>query len=123
MSKENSQYAKEILDRVKFFLKLRTDTELASVLEIKSNTLSTWKKRGKVDLAALFSACEGANLNWLLYGTGTMRAGQLDPVTGRVVAMLETMDKEQRRDVLRFTEKEQLICELQHEREQRKKAV
>ena len=123
MSKEKSLDVQGIVERAKIFLELDTNHELANALNIKQNTVSAWKKRGSVNLALIITGCAGVNVNWLLYGTGTMREGQFDPVSGRVVAMLETMDKEQRRDVLRFTEKEQLICELQHELEARKKAA
>ena len=115
MSSKKTLEAVSILTRVKVFTGMKTDTELAKALNIRQSTVASWRSRGNLNLPAIISLCDGANLNWLLYGVGSMRTGDLDPVSGKVVAMLEEMDEEQRRDVLRYTEKEKFFQELKND--------
>ena len=44
---------KEVLGNLKELLKLRTNKELSDVLGVKSNTISTWKKRNSLDYSRL----------------------------------------------------------------------
>lgn len=58
----------DIIARLKQFLNVHSDTELANVLDVKKSTISNWKNRNAIDLQLVFSKCEHANINWLLYG-------------------------------------------------------
>lgn len=58
MQEINSQNAIKIIDRLKKSLKIKTDIELSEFLNIKPNTISTWKKRNTVDHDAIISICE-----------------------------------------------------------------
>jgi len=51
-------------------VKCEKDKHLANYLGIKPNTISTWKKRGKVPYKELIAICEekGIDLNWLFFG-------------------------------------------------------
>ncbi|MGS2739647.1 LexA family transcriptional regulator [Sinomicrobium sp. M5D2P17] len=48
----------EVLDRLKEYLDIRTNTELSDILEVKPNTISTWKKRNTLDYPRILSVCQ-----------------------------------------------------------------
>ena len=56
-----------ILDRVISHLKLKNDSELANFLDIKQQTVSSWRKRKTLDFVKIINACE-CDLNWLING-------------------------------------------------------
>jgi uncharacterized protein YjcR len=45
MSSKNFLNVRQILERLKQALKIKTDTELAHILGVRPNTISTWKKK------------------------------------------------------------------------------
>ena len=65
-----------ILSRLKEYFKVRTDTELANCLDIKQNTISSWKARGMVDFMLIISKCDNISYDWLLEGIN--EAGDLE---------------------------------------------
>jgi len=111
MSKEKAFDVIGIIERAKKYLKIRTDTELATLLNIKQNTVSAWRKRGNIDLISVINLCANVSTDWLIYGKGSPEDG-IDPVTKKILTMLEGMDEEQKRDVLRYVKKEKLLEEL-----------
>lgn len=64
--------SQEIISRLKIAIKANTDNEVSSYLGISKATLSNWKKRNSCDFLLLFSKCKHINLNWLIYGEGSM---------------------------------------------------
>jgi hypothetical protein len=58
MQDNKSQNATDVIARLKSLLKLKTDIELSEFLNIRPNTISTWKKRNSVDHDAIISICE-----------------------------------------------------------------
>ncbi len=58
MRKNNSQNANLILKKLKKKLKVTTDIELSKILNVKPNTISSWKKRDTVDYNTIISICE-----------------------------------------------------------------
>lgn len=58
MQEINSQNAIKIIERLKKSLKIKTDIELSEFLNIRPNTISTWKKRDTVDFVSIISICE-----------------------------------------------------------------
>lgn len=58
MQENKSQNAILVIDRLKSLLKIRTDIELSEFLNIKPNTISTWKKRDSLDHASIIAICE-----------------------------------------------------------------
>lgn len=60
----------EIIDRIKRMKNLATDSEVASLLGLKPQTLATSKMRGSIPYGALISFCdkEGCSLDLLLRG-------------------------------------------------------
>ncbi|NPV35104.1 MAG: hypothetical protein HPY80_00390 [Bacteroidales bacterium] len=61
-----------IIERLKTYFQIVTDIELAKILGIKPNTISTWRNRNSIDWNLIFAKCENINLNWLLTGEGSM---------------------------------------------------
>lgn len=58
MQENNSLNANSILKKLKKSLKISTDIQLSEFLNIKPNTISTWKKRNSLDYASIISICE-----------------------------------------------------------------
>lgn len=58
MQEINSQNASLILKKLKKSLKISTDIELSEILNVKPNTISTWKKRNSLDYSCVISICE-----------------------------------------------------------------
>lgn len=52
-----------ILNKIKHLYDLSTDTELAKTLEVRPNTISTWRIRGEVPYKKIFSFCEQKKIN------------------------------------------------------------
>jgi hypothetical protein len=57
MQAKKSLNANLILKRLKKALQINTDIELSKLLDIKPNTISTWKKRDTLDYSAIISIC------------------------------------------------------------------
>lgn len=58
-----SQNAKLIIQTIKDSLGIRNDKEFCEILDIKQNTLSTWRKRDTLDFNKIISICEANNLD------------------------------------------------------------
>ncbi|WP_257008550.1 LexA family transcriptional regulator [Flavobacterium agri] len=58
MQEKNSQNANDVINRLKLLLKLKTDIQLSEFLNIRPNTISTWKKRNSLDYETVISICE-----------------------------------------------------------------
>lgn len=71
MQENNSLNANLVLSKLKKLMKISTDIELAELLNVKPNTISTWKKRNSLDFAAIISICElyEIDLNEIFYTT------------------------------------------------------
>lgn len=64
-----------IIERLKAYFQIVTDIELSKILEVKPNTISTWRNRNTIDWELIFAKCDNINLNWLLTGEGPMLRG------------------------------------------------
>jgi len=122
MSSKKALDVLNIITRLKKHLDLKKDTDLAFFLEVKQNTISAWKRRGNIDFSLIVSKCEGIDLNWLMYGE-EKPVEKTDPETLKINQMLKGMSKEEKRDVLKYIEKEKLWKELMEEREDKKKGA
>src|SRR6476620_5359325 len=58
MQEKKSKNANLILQKLKFALKVRTDIELSEILNVKPNTISSWKKRDTLDYSGIIAICE-----------------------------------------------------------------
>ena len=70
MSTEKYHNCEEIIARVKIYLSVHTGKDLAKALGVSENAISTWKKRGTLDIGKILLKCEGINQEWLLTGKG-----------------------------------------------------
>lgn len=70
MQEKESQNAIIILDRLKEAYNITTDTELASFLGVKQNTVASWRSRNTVDYSLIISKCDNISLDWLFTGKG-----------------------------------------------------
>jgi len=61
-----------ILSKIKNHLNFKNDKELAEFLDIKQNTLSTWKSRNTLDYDKIIEKCDFIDANWLITGKGSM---------------------------------------------------
>lgn len=120
MSREKLHDVIKIIERAKLVLGVKTDTELANTLKIKQPTVSSWRKRGNIDLISIIKCCDNVNIDWLIFGRGEMYPDGLpNTVKGKILRMLDDMDEDQQRDVLKSLEKEKqwrLMSELLEER-------
>ena len=57
-----------IINRLKIYLNIESDTDLAKYLGIKTNTLANWKKRNSFDIEILFTKCEFVFADWFING-------------------------------------------------------
>ena len=64
-----SQNANDLIERLKQELSIRKDKELCELLDIKHNTLSTWRKRDSIDFNKVIALCElkGLDLNFIFF--------------------------------------------------------
>ncbi|SCY07162.1 Bacteriophage CI repressor helix-turn-helix domain-containing protein [Nonlabens sp. Hel1_33_55] len=58
-----SQNATNIIARLKEELSISADKDVCELLDIKSNTLSTWKKRDTLDFNKVIALCDDKNLD------------------------------------------------------------
>lgn len=70
MQEKKLHNANLILERLSEVLEVRTDKALSEVLNVKPNTISSWKSRNSIDYPLVIALCEerGINLNWLFAG-------------------------------------------------------
>ncbi|MFP4309854.1 MAG: helix-turn-helix domain-containing protein [Desulfococcaceae bacterium] len=116
MSTKTSLNVNSILDRIKRAMDINTDAELAQIIGIKANSLSMWRRRNTVDVPLLITKFDELSADWVLFGRGEMKAGPGDDLTRKIIGMLEGMDEDGKRDVLRYTQKAELIEALMRER-------
>jgi hypothetical protein len=72
MQEKKSQNANLVLHKLKNKLKITSDKQLSEFLNVKPNTISTWKKRNSLDYNVIISICElyEINLNEIFYDSG-----------------------------------------------------
>jgi transcriptional regulator with XRE-family HTH domain len=65
----------EIVEKIKELKGLKHDYEVAELLNIKQNTISTNKNRNSISIKKITAFChkEGISLNWLLHDEGPMK--------------------------------------------------
>lgn len=119
MSSEFSLNVKDIIGRVKKVLNADTDTKLSEILGISQAAISTWKKRGNIDLPLIFAKCKNTSLDWLIYGEGTPDGKpEFDPndesirIDQMILETLRGMDTDKKRYIAEYIEREKLFWEL-----------
>ncbi len=135
MSSKKWQDATIILERLKKAYSLKNDAKLANFLDVKPNTIATWKKRNSIDFPLIFAKCHDLNLNWLLTGQGPMflteqapgginersaqyqtKAQEIERLKKEIAILkeeLKKMDQDEKKDAARLTALENKIKELE----------
>ena len=73
-----------ILNKIKSYLNLKSDTELANFLGIKPQVLSNWRARNTFDTELIYTKCVDIDANWLLTGEGEMlKSGNTNTETSK----------------------------------------
>jgi hypothetical protein len=91
MQEKTSQNANLILQKLKFALKVRTDIELSEILNVKPNTISSWKKRDTLDYSGIIAICElyEIDLNEIFYNKSNQN-GYESPEDGTYLVSRES---------------------------------
>jgi hypothetical protein len=63
----------DIIERLKKYYNEYVDYKLAQKLGLPTPTISTWKRRGSIDLFRLIPICKDINWHWLITGEGEMK--------------------------------------------------
>lgn len=61
-----------IINEIKSYLNIKTDSDFADFLGVKQPTISTWRKRNTIDYELIIAKCDNINGHWLLTGQGPM---------------------------------------------------
>lgn len=69
---------KEIIKRLKNMLGLKSDKELAEILCVRSNTISTWKARGSLDYNALITLCMSNHMDLNILFNNEKKGGEYE---------------------------------------------
>lgn len=77
MTIKKPQYAILILDRLKKAYSMKYDAEIADFLGKDASTISTWKRRGTIDYATIFSKCSDLNANYIIHGEMPIRRKEI----------------------------------------------
>lgn len=87
----------DILERVKEYLGVQSDSQLSAVLGVKKSTISNWKTRNSIDFELLFTKCDRADIGWLIMGENdnlTRLANRLSDIISLLYNHLEENDTE-----------------------------
>lgn len=118
MSTKKSLDVENIIIRAKQAIGIKTNSELAELLGIKQNTVSSWKTRGNIDLVSIIKLCNNVSTDWLIHGIGEPdpEGSKYDRETQMILKMLEGMETEQKRGVLQNLEEKKFIWEMMEQK-------
>lgn len=123
----------KIIERMRIATRVENDVQLSNYLQIKANTITTWKARGKVPYEHLdeISQGESVSFDWLLTGEGPMHratpgqeliAAEDSPTyVAEVAKMLSDMPEDSRKRIFEDTQREKLFKELMRTKEEGEK--
>jgi len=87
----------QVFRRLKYALNVDKDNELADILGLKQNTISTYKKRKSVPYKHIITICDQYNidLNWVLSGDIPQNQNelQLDPAIKDIIDLLSNLNE------------------------------
>lgn len=99
------------------------EKEVAKLFGLSGPDLSNRKKRGSLlPFIVDWAINENVNLDWLIRGESDTPEKKASPVLSKIDLMLEGMDEEAQRDVLKYTEEKKLLAECLKERALKKAA-
>jgi hypothetical protein len=92
-----------IIKKLKEYLNIESDKELADYLGIKTNVLGNWKKRNTFDMEVLFTRCEFVFAEWFINNVS---------VRPDVEIINEVMEPDPNYGCLKCSKKDKLINQL-----------
>ncbi len=106
-----------ILERLKQYLNIKTDTELSNILQVKQSTLSSWKNRNTIDINEIYSYSVKfkVNLHWLLTGEGNPNIKDNLENTIKYKERIEELEEELKKTVKGTSKNNIEIARLQNE--------
>lgn len=61
-----------IINQIKSYLRIKTDSDLADYLGTTQSNIATWKKRNTINYELIIAKCPNIDANWLITGEGEM---------------------------------------------------
>ncbi len=124
INKMSTREAEVVIARLKEVFSVASDSALCEQIGVSPQTLSSWKARNKIPYANCveISKQKGVSLDWLLTGRGNKlltavtEVGNDDGFSRADIALMELLnqlDPEVRRDLLRGAEEKQRMRELE----------
>ncbi|HCO8543019.1 TPA: helix-turn-helix domain-containing protein [Escherichia coli] len=120
----NKKDINAVLLRLMSLFNVDNDSELARMLNVNRQTLASWRKRNSVPYSICINIAEekGISLDWLLTGKGEDRSEVLtiesatqnfSPADLKMLELLNQLDPEVRRDLMRGAEEKQRVIEME----------
>jgi len=102
-----------VVDKIMKLKGLRSEKDVAKTLGISPQDFSNRKKRGTLlPVVVEWAINERVNLDWLLTGEELTEKRKASPVVKLIDQVLEDMDEETQREVLKYTEEKKLLGRL-----------
>jgi len=118
MSSKKELNVQKIIERAKECLGIKTDIELANILNINQSAVSAWKRRGNINLNSIITVCPNVSLDWLIYGEGTPYGNpkpEFDPhdeskrISQMINELVGDMPIDKKRYIAEYIEREKLF--------------
>ncbi|CBG87711.1 helix-turn-helix domain-containing protein [Citrobacter rodentium] len=120
----NKKAVDAVLLRLMSLFQVDNDSELARALNVNRQTLASWRKRDSVPYSICVNLAEerGVSLDWLLAGKGDDTSKEAEPATQnlsqadlKMLELLNQLDPEVRRDLMRGAEEKQRVIEMERQ--------
>lgn len=120
----NNKSVDAVLSRLAGLLNAENDSDLARMLGINRQTLASWRKRDSVPYSFCINFAEerGLSIDWLLTGRGQTIVEPSSPPSSTennysqsdlaLLEMINQLDPEARRDLLRSAEEKRQFLEM-----------
>jgi transcriptional regulator with XRE-family HTH domain len=120
----NKKAVDAVLLRLMSLFQVDNDSELARALNVNRQTLASWRKRDSVPYSICVNLAEerGVSLDWLLAGKGDDTSKETEPAAQnlsqadlKMLELLNQLDPEVRRDLMRGAEEKQRVIEMERQ--------
>jgi phage repressor protein C with HTH and peptisase S24 domain len=100
MKTNSKQNVNSIVNKLKDFLNLKTDDDLAKVLGVTAPTISNWRRRGTINYDIIFEKIDNIDYNWLLYDQEIDKTNDYSKVKPKEIEINESEGKYVNSDVM-----------------------
>lgn len=119
--------ADAVIDRLKTFFNVKSDSALCRSLDLPRTTISTWKIRDSVpySLCVELALTRGLSLDWLLTGEGGMLRekqdksndsigkSKLTPKQQALLGLFDALEEDQQREILTVAEEKKRLNQVE----------